>query len=324
MRILDQGDAEMRPVDPDGFREWVRDHKSRAMVSKLMSAKEAISRFVEDGDYLVYDCEYVHRGPAVLERELMRQGKSGLWIGGKFTYVDIALLVEAGCVSKLDSAYNAPGPVITKAVLEERLEVFEYSNVVLTMRLKAAAMGLSFVPIRSFGGTTGFRHSAVKIVEDPFTGQPTVVVPALNPDVALIHVQQSDKYGNARVFGTGIAHRDCALASRKVVLSAEEIIDTEEIRRDPGRTSIPYYVVDAVVEAPFGAYPGECQGYYAPDNDHVVEVFGAIQRLDEVRPYLDKYVFSVSDDVEMLEKRVGMHRVLEMRRRAIFKDGYRA
>ena len=324
MRVLEQGEAQIRPVDPDGFREWVRDHKSRSLVSKLMSANEAVSRFVEDGDYLVYDCEYVHRGPAILERELMRQKKRDLWIGGKFTYVDMALLVEAGCVSKLDAAYNAPSPVITRAVLEERLEIFEYSNVVLTMRLKAAAMGLSFMPIRSFGGTTGFKHSGAKIVEDPFTGQPTVVVPALNPDVALIHVQQADMYGNARVFGTGIAHRDCALASRKVVLSAEEIIDTEEIRRDPGRTSIPYYAVDAVVEAPFGAYPGECQGYYAPDNEHVIEVLGAIQRLDDVAPYLDKYVFSVNDDVEMLEKRVGIRRLMDLRRRAIFKDGYRA
>ena len=90
-------------------------------------------------------------------------------------------------------------------------------------------------------------------------------MPALNPDVAIIHVQQADQYGNARVFGTGIAHVECALASKKVIISAEEIIDTEEIRRDPGRTSIPYYAVDAVVHAPFGAWPGNCGGYYGSD-----------------------------------------------------------
>ena len=100
-------------------------------------------------------------------------------------------------------------------------------------------------------------------------------MPALNPDVALIHVQQADIYGNARVFGTGIAHEESALASKKVIVSAEEIIDTEEIRRDPGRTSIPYYAVDAVVHAPFGAWPGNCGGYYGSDTPGVIETFGA-------------------------------------------------
>ena len=324
MRVLDEGDAEVHSVDPDSFREWVREHKSRAMESKLMSEKEAISRYVDDGDYLVYDCEYIHRGPAALERELIRQRKKDLWIGGKFTYVDIGLLQAANCISKVDVGFFTAGPGITRAVLEEKLHLIEYSNVVITMRLKAAAMGLPFIPVRSFGGTSGFRHSGVKIVEDPFSGQPTVIVPALNPDVALIHVQQADVYGNARIFGTGIAHRDCALASRKVILSSEEIIDTEEIRRDPGRTTIPYYVVDAVVEAPFGAYPGECQGYYAPDNEHVGEVFGVVQGLDDAQAYLEKYIYSVADNLEMLEKRVGAGKLLDMRRRAVIKEGYRA
>ena len=322
MRVLDEGDAQVHIVAPDDFREWVREHKSRTMESKLMSEKEAISRYVEDGDYLVYDCEYIHRGPAALERELIRQGKKDLWVGGKFTYVDIGLLEAAKCISKVDVGFFASGPSITRAVLEERVRLMEYSNVVITMRLKAAAMGLPFIPVRSFGGTSGFRHSGAKIVEDPFSGQPTVVVPALNPDVALIHVQQADVYGNARVFGTGIAHRDCALASRKVVLSAEEIITTEEIRRDPGRTAIPYYAVDAVVEAPFGAYPGECQGYYAPDNEHVLEAFGAVQGINGAQSYLEKYVYSVADNREMLEKRVGAGKLLDLRRRVVIREGY--
>ena len=322
MRLIDQGDAEIQPVDPDGFREWVRDHKSRKMESKLMSEREAISRYVEDGDYLVYDCEYIHRGPAILIRELIRQRKKNLWIGGKFTYVDIGLLEAANCIGKLDVGFFTSGAGITRAVLEEKLRVIEYSNVVLTMRLKAGAMGLPFLPLRSFGGTSGFGHSGAKLVEDPYTGKPTVIVPALNPDVALIHVQQADVYGNARVFGTGIAHRDCALASRKVILSAEELIDTEDIRRDPGLTSIPYYVVDAVVEAPFGAYPGECQGYHSQDNDHVGEVFSAVQGFDDPQAYLKKYIYSVADDREMLETRVGAGKLLDLRRGATIKEGY--
>ena len=322
MRVLDQGDAEFFPVDLDGFREYVRENKSRVMESKLMSEKEAVSRYVDDGDYLVYDCEYIHRGPSSLEREVIRQRKKDLWIGGKFTYVDIGLLLAAGCISKVDVGFFSSGPGITKAVLDGKLQMEEYSNVVMTMRLHAGAMGIPFIPIRSFGGTTGFENSGAKLVEDPYTGLPTLIAPALNPDVALIHVQQADIYGNARVFGTGIAHRDCALASRKVVISAEEIIDTEEIRRDPGLTSIPFYAVDAVVEAPFGAYPGECQGRYSVDDQHLQEVFGAVRGAGDIDAYLEKYIYSVADDREMLEKRVGAERLSELRERAVIKDGY--
>src|SRR3970282_2247318 len=122
-------------------------------------------------------------------------------------------------------------------------------------------MGLPFPPLLSFGGTDGFEHSGAKLIADPYTGDPITIVPALNPDVALIHVHQSDVYGNARIFGTGISH----VESKKVILSTEEIIDTEEIKRDPGRTTVPYYVVAAVVHLPFGAYPGEMQGGSASD-----------------------------------------------------------
>lgn len=324
MEVLTEGKGVIKPVDPDGFREWVHTHKPRGMVPKVMSEREAIARFVEDGDYLVYDCEYLHRGPAALERELMRQGKKGLWVCGKFTYVDVALLVAAGCVRRVDVGFFGPGPAITRAVLEGGVEMFEYSNVVLTARLRAGAMGVPFLPIRSFGGTTGFQHSGAKLVRDPFTGQPSLIVPALNPDVALIHVHQADIYGNARVFGTDIAHREAALASRKVIISAEEIIDTEEFRRNSGLTTIPFFVVDAVVHAPFGAYPGECPGYYAIDGEHVREVFGAVRGRGDIHAYLEKWVYSVASHQEMLEKRVGVERLLALKGRATIRDGYRA
>lgn len=322
LKVLDEGIAEYHPVDPDGFREWVRDHKSRALVSKLMSEQEAVAKFVEDGDYLVYDCNYLQRGPASLIREIIRQGKKDLWLCGKFTWVDVALLGEAGCASKVDCGFFLFGQTIDRLVNEGKVRVYEYSNAVLTMRLHAGAMGLPFIPVRSFGGTDGFRYSGAKLVEDPFTGKPITLLPALNPDVAIIHVQQADIYGNARVFGTGIAHVESAMASRKVIISAEEIVDTEEIRRDPGRTCIPYYVVDAVVEAPFGAYPGECAGYYASDPAHVIQVVGATMT-GQTKAYLDKWVYGASNHQEFLEKLVGVGKLLELRKRATIKEGYR-
>jgi glutaconate CoA-transferase subunit A len=140
--------------------------------------------------------------------------------------------------------------------------------------------------------------------------------------VALIHVHQCDVYGNARIFGAGITDVESALASKKVILSTEEIIDTEDIRHNPGLTKIPYYVVDAIVHAPFGAYPGECPGQYASDTEHVGEAFLAMHggRLAE---YLDTWVRSVADDREMLERRVGMAKLEALRARSTRKEGFR-
>jgi hypothetical protein len=184
-------------------------------------------------------------------------------------------------------------------------------------------MGLPFIPVRSFGGTDGFEHSGAKLIEDPYTGQPITLVPALNPDVALIHAHQADIFGNARIFGTGISHQEAAYASKKVIVSCEEIIDTEEIKRDPARTTIPYYAVDAVVHCPYGAYPGEMQGRYASDMGHVIEVVGATMR-GFIPQYLDKYVHGVASHAEMMDKLVGYQRIREITSRATIKEGYGA
>jgi len=323
MRVLAEGHADYLKVDPDGFRAWVRDHKERALVPKIMSARDAVSRFVADGDYFVFDCNYFQRGPSTLIREVMRQGKRDLWLCGKFSYVDVGLMVGAGCVSKIDCGFFWPGATIDTAIADGRVQVFEYSNIVMTLRLQAGAMGLPFLPVRSFGGTDGFEYSGAKLVEDPFTGRPITLVPALNPDVAIIHAHQADQYGNTRVFGTGVAHMESALASKKVIVSAEEIVDTDEIRRDPGRTSIPYYAVDAVVHAPFGAWPGNCGGYYGSDTPAVIETFAAIAR-NVVGDYVAKYVTPFADDAEMFDKLIGQDRLDKLRAAETITEGYRA
>jgi acyl CoA:acetate/3-ketoacid CoA transferase alpha subunit len=322
LRILTEGQGEYLRPDPDGYREWVRDHKSRALTPKLMGEKEAIDKFVRDGDYLVYECTYLQRGPSSLIREIIRQRKKDLWLCAKFTWVTAAMLVAAGCVSRMDVGFFLFGPIVGNAVREGRLKVYEYSNVVMTNRLMAGSMGIPFIALRSFGGTDGFKYSGAKIIEDPYTGQPTLIVPALNPDVALIHAQQADVYGNARIFGTGASDRESALASRKVILSAEEIIDTEEIRRDPGRTTIPYYAVDAVVHAPFGALPGAVQGYYGADLVHLMEIVAATL-LGQMDPYLQKWVYGVNSHQEMLEKQMGVAKLLELQKRMKISEGYR-
>ena len=321
LEIFEEGEGRYHPVDPDGFRDAIG-RKSRAMKPKLTSAAEAVSRLVADGDYVVWECNYLQRGPSILIREIVRQRKHGLWLGGKFTWVAVALLAEAGCADRVDAGFFMGSPGLTRLVLEKKLAIYEYSNVIMTARLRAGAMGASFVPVRSLGGTDNFRHSGAKLIEDPYTGAPVVVVPALNPDVALIHAHQADELGNARIFGAGITDVESALASRKVIVSAEEIVSTEDIRHNPGLTKIPYYAVDAVVHAPFGAYPGECPGVYASDSAHVGEVFTALAR-DRVAAYLDQWVFSVASETEMLEKRVGFEKLAALAKRATIREGFR-
>ncbi|HYA34497.1 MAG TPA: CoA-transferase [Candidatus Binataceae bacterium] len=321
MRILEEGKGDYLKVDPDGYRAYIRDHKPHQMVSKLTTEKDAVERLVKDGDYLAYDCNYYTRGPSSLLREIIRQKKRNLWLCGKYTYVDCAMLVDAGCADRIDIGFIGFGPWISRSVRENKCKIYEYSNAIMTLRLKAGAMGIPFIPARSFGGTDGFLRSGCKVVEDPYTKQPVILLPALNPDCAIIHVHQADEYGNSRVFGTGITHQECALASKRVIVSAEEIVTTDEIRRDPGRTSIPHFAVDAVVHAPFGAYPGTVQGMYASDPAGVVEAMGAMYRGD-FSDYLKKHVYSVASHEEYLQKVVGVEKLIEMKRREGIKEGY--
>jgi acyl CoA:acetate/3-ketoacid CoA transferase alpha subunit len=321
MNVLAAGTGVFKPPDPDGLRRHVRDHKERRQVSKVMSEHEAIARFVQDGDYVSYDCNTWVRGPTSLFREIIRQRKRDLWIAAKFTAHDATLLVAGGCVSRIDVGWMEVGRVIHEAMAEGRVQLFEWTNGALAYRHLAGALGVPFLPLRYVGGTDVFRTSGAKLIEDPYTGEPVCLVPALNPDVAIIHVNQCDEYGNARIFGSGIAPVETAMAAKKVILSTEEIISNEEIRRKPQLTRIPYYMVDAVVHAPFGCYPGAVPGLYRADVEHLME-FGMAQAQGKMDEYLEKWVFSVSSHEEMLETRVGREKLERLKAEETIRDGY--
>lgn len=323
MQVIDSGIGEFRLPDPDGHRAYIQQHKARALVEKVMTEQEAVSKFVSDGDYLCYDCNMLMRGPSSLIREIIRQGKKNLGVGGRFTYLVVPLLAHTNCASHIDVGFIGIGWELTR-MFDKGIKVTEWSNSAMTMRLMAGAMGIPFIPIRFLGGTDAFHYSGAKLVKDPFTGKEVVLVPALNPDVGLIHVHQCDVYGNARIFGTSVSPVEIATAAKKVIISTEEIIDIEDIRRNPGKTTVPHYMVDAVVEAPFGAHPGEVAGLYASDTEAIMEVFQACFDTSETRldQYLEKYVYSVATHQEYLEQRVGLQRLLSLKQREKIKEGY--
>src|SRR5574341_788050 len=321
LEVIARGAGEFKPPDPDGFRAYVRDHKDRRLVSKVVTEQEAVSRFVSDGDYLAYDLNIASRGPGSLFREIIRQRRKDLWVMAKFTWTDVSLLIAGGCVSKVDVGWMEFGPVLNRAVKDGRVKLMEWSNGALAYRLLAGSLGVPYLPMRYLGGTDTFQQSGAILTEDPYTHQPVCAVPALNPDVALIHAHQADMYGNTRIFVAGVSPVEMAMASKKVIVSAEEIIDPVEIRKQPQRTTISYYFVDAVVHAPFGSYPGSTQGLYTADLEQWL-AFGAAGAMGKTDEYLENWVYSVSSHQEMLEKRVGEAKMQALRDADTLKEGY--
>jgi len=320
--IRKTGDIEYRFEHPDDFRRYVRDRRNRKPESKMCSAKEAVSSFVSDGNYIVYDFSSLTRGPQALIREVIRQRRKDLWIGAEFTLHESALLTGAGCATRIDVGFLGYGSYIGQAVCEGRVKVYEWTNGGLALRMLAGARGVPFLPTRDLLGSDNMTFSAAKVIEDPYTGLPVAIVPALNPDVAFLHVHQADIYGDARIFGTNLFALEAAMASHRVIISAEEIIDHEEFRKDPMRTTIPYFLVDAVVHAPFGAYPGAMPARYELDLPHV-DILNGIRNEEQMQKYLHENVYSVADHEEFLDRCVGALRMAELRQAATITEGYR-
>ncbi len=323
MSVLFSGKGKIRFTDPDDMRAWVRDHKKRDFVDKTMPAQEAVSKFVHDGDYLSFDFSSFTRGPLVLVREIIRQRRRNLWYAAKFTLIETTLFIAAGCLEHIDVGFMGLGRTLNGAVERGEVSVTEWTNGTLTLRHQAAAMGVPFLPTRALLGSDTLKYSGAKVIEDPFGGQPIALVPAVYPDVALIHVHQADIHGNARCFGPGVSPLETAASAKHVIISTDEIIEHEDIRREPGKTTLPYYLVDAVVFAPFGCYPGGLPGVYELDIDHFGDFLSAEADPAQMAEYLDTYIYSVQSDTEMLEKRVGLERLNKLKRRATIKEGYR-
>lgn len=321
METILQGTAEIRFTHPDDFRDWVRQHKRREMVEKRMTEREAIARYVADGDYIAYDFSSLTRGPQALVREIIRQRRMDLWVCAEFTLHESALLVGSGCASRIDVGFLGYGNYIGRAVSDGRVRVYEWTNGSLASRMLAGARGIPFMPIRNLLGTDTLRHSGARVVHDPFTGDLICLVPALNPDVFLVHVHQVDAFGNARIFGTNLFALEAAMAARKVIVSAEEIVDPLEFRKDPLATTIPYFLVDAVVHLPFGAYPAGVQARYELDLEHI-DKLNAIQTEEQMQAYLSEYVYGTQDHADFLDRKVGWQKLQELARRATIREGY--
>jgi len=277
-------------------------------MSKVMTMKEAIEQHVHDGDFLFIG-GYICRTPFAAIHEIIRQGKKDLTITRSNAADDFDMLIGAGVVKRFISTFLSLGLYglgrCFRRSLEKgiphKIEIEEYTNLSLPMMLLAGAVGMPFVPVKDMVGSdllnvrSFMGENKYKVIESPFSGTPTLLVPALHPDVAIIHVQQADKEGNAQVWGI---EGDCkvgASASKKVIVSCERMVSRELIGKDPSRTIVADINVAAVVEEPFGAHPGYTPGFYDVDFAYGSMYQQASNTVEGFEEFLQEWVFGVED-----------------------------
>jgi len=328
MEIVMQGKGELVGWhDPDEARSWVIENKSREPRNKMMTAKEAVERFVHDGDYIASGGFGHVRVSMAIVYEIIKQKKRNLTLAGKTAVHDCDILVGSGCVNRVEAAYSfghelrGLSPASRRMVESGKCKVIaETSNAGYQWRFLAGMMGLSFVPSRTMLGTDTLKYSSCKVVKDPFTGKNITLIPAAYPDAVFIHVHRCDMFGNAQIDAIAVEDIELARCARRLILTTEEVVSNDVIRREPWHTKIPFLVVDAVVEVPYGSHPCEMPGMYYYDEDHIAEWLDISKTAEGADEYFKKYVFGVESFEEYLMLCGGIKKLNYLKRREQLRE----
>ena len=266
--------------------------------------REAVARFVPDGASVCMGTALEALIPFAAGHEIIRQRRRDLTLVGPISDILFDQLVAAGCVRRIQAAWVGNvsaglGHNYRRAVergIPHPIEVEDHSNLTIAAALQAGAMGAPYLPTRSLLGT-GLLDSnpTFKQARDPFSGDPVVLIPALTPDVAILHVQRADREGHAHCWGTLGITRQAALAAKLVIFVAEEIRPREILLSDPGLVLAPTLKVAAVVHEPFGAYPSPVQGCYRRGHDFYQRYHEDSRTEEGSRAWLDRWVHGVAD-----------------------------
>lgn len=302
--------------------------------NKQTDLKTAISTYVKPGCHLSIGGFTINRNPMAAVYEIIRQKIKGLHLYAHSNGQGVDELIGGQCIASLEIAYAGSGKFAStcirfkKAVQEKQILVEDYSNYQMTLRFLAGAMGIPFLPTRSSLGsdiirqwgfssemrkaTPGLPDDKLKVMDNPFKDwcdtQKVVVVPAINPDVTLIHVQQADQRGNCRIQGLTFADVEQAKAAKHLIITCEEICEDDVLKTDSDRNQIPFIHADAVIHIPFGAYPTACYQYYDYD-PHYLKDYAAMANNDEAHgDYLETFIHGLDDHQGLLE-RVGKERL---------------
>jgi glutaconate CoA-transferase subunit A len=319
MNFIKKGKGELfTDPDPDHARAFFQ-KKSRKMVNKAMPLTKAIETFVHDGDYLAMGGFGGNRSPIAACHEILRQGRKNMGLAGHTTSHEFEILSAGEVFDRVDAAYivglEARGlsPCARRYMQTGKVKVTEWTNYCISARLRAAAMGVPFVPTRNLLGTDTFEYSGSIIVDCPYTGKKLALQPALYPDVAIIHVHESDVYGNCRIRGILKSDNDLARAAKWTIITCERLISNEEIRRDPSETTIPYFLVDAVCEVPYGNYPGNMVYEYFSDEEHLREWLKAEEDPEVFKEFLKRNIYDCKNHHEYINLNGGMEKLLKLR-----------
>ena len=276
-------------------------------MSKLVPLSEAISTYVNDGD-IIYAAGFTHLIPFAAGHEIIRQGKKDLTLARATPDLIYDQMVAAGCARKVIFSYMGnPGVgslrIVRSAIEQGKLDWEEYSHFGMITRLQAGASGLPFLPMNQTGAADLEKANPnIKHIPDPYGGKDVIVVPALHPDVAIVHVQRADENGNAHLWGIIGEQKEAAFAAKKVILTVEEIVDESIIRSDPNRTMIPGIVVSAVCHVPYACHPSYAQGYYDRDNEFYLAWDKISESADSVKTWINEWVYGMKDRAEYWSK----------------------
>ena len=278
-------------------------------MDKFRSLHDAIATEVQDGMSIAMGCGLESLIPFAASHEISRQKKTELTLIGPISDIQFDQLIGAGCVRKIIASWvgNVAAGLghnyrrAAEAGIPKPIEIEEHSNFTIAPGLQAAASGVPFLPTRSIRGSDFAAGPQFQPVRCPFTDEKLLAVRAIHPDVTILHVQRADREGNAHVWGNLGVMREAALAAKKVILTCEEIVEHEEILRDPNRTVIPGFLVSSVVHEAFGSHPSPTQGYARRDDDFYFEYHKATRTREGFEHWLDKWVLGVNRHAEFLQ-----------------------
>lgn len=305
-------------LSPDEARKHTAS-KNKSKRDKRKSLPEAVQEFIHDGDNVGIGGFVNSRQPISIIHEIIRQGRKNLTLS--FQSAGLAVEYLAGAmvldetrlqVKRLELAYWAHeafgiSPLFRHLAENGKLELEDWSNFNMSARFKAGAMGVPFIPCRSPMGSDMLKQNRARVMECPFTGRPVVLLPASHPNVAVLHVQEADIYGNCRIQGPLYTCPEIAMASAYTIVTCDRLIEHDDMVRHPNRISIPFFAVDAVVEVPFGSYPCNCHGIHYFDEKHITDFRSACEsaRKGDTKPlkeYYDHYILGVENTAGFMDR----------------------
>jgi glutaconate CoA-transferase subunit A len=291
-----------------------------AVMDKVRSLHDAIAADVQDDMSVAMGCALESLIPFAASYEIIRQKRRNLTLIGPISDMQFDQLIGAGCVKKIIASWvgNVAAGLghnyrrAAEAGIPQSIEIEEHSNFTIGLGLQAAASGLPFVPTRTVKGSDFRRGSQFASVRCPFTNEELLAVRAIQPDVAILHVQRADKEGNTHAWGNFGVMREAAFAAKKVILTCEEIVDHDVILSDPNRNVIPGFLVSSLIHQPFGSHPSPTQGYARRDDNFYFEYHKATRSREGFEQWLQTWVLGVKDHRELLDL-LGKERVEKLK-----------